>query len=73
MYIPMFKHLLMNLAAINTEGRVGWEDLVASRLAGVYDVREVDDMGALAYKCVSRESKKRPPMSYVVQALSNVL
>ncbi|XP_020102649.1 calcium/calmodulin-regulated receptor-like kinase 1 [Ananas comosus] len=63
----------VELAAINAEGRVGWEEIVDSRLDGAFDVEELNDIAAVAYKCVSRISRKRPSMRDVVQALSRIV
>ncbi|KAJ4981160.1 hypothetical protein NE237_031997 [Protea cynaroides] len=63
----------VELAALSTEGRLGWEELVDSRLEGNFDVRELNDIAALAYKCINRFSRKRPSMRDVVQSLSRIL
>ncbi|URE01698.1 Protein tyrosine kinase [Musa troglodytarum] len=63
----------VELAAINAEGRVGWEEIADPRLDGVFDISELNDVAALAYKCINRFSKKRPSMRIVVQALSQIL
>lgn len=62
----------VELAAINADGKTGWEEIADSRLEGTFDVEELNDMAAVAYKCVSRVSRKRPPMRDVVQALIRV-
>ncbi|KAL5230290.1 hypothetical protein ABZP36_029066 [Zizania latifolia] len=59
----------VELAAINADGKTGWEEIADSRLEGTFDVEELDDMAAVAYKCISRVSRKRPAMRDVVQAL----
>nr|WJK44474.1 calcium/calmodulin-regulated receptor-like kinase 1 [Nardostachys jatamansi] len=64
---------LVELAAMNTEGKVGWEEIVDSRLDAEYDVQELDDVAALAYKCINRVSRKRPSMRDIVQVLSRML
>ncbi|CAL9103549.1 unnamed protein product [Musa acuminata var. zebrina] len=63
----------VELAAINAEGRVGWEEIADPWLDGVFDISELNDVAALAYKCINRLSKKRPSMRVVVQALSQIL
>ncbi|CAL9046077.1 calcium/calmodulin-regulated receptor-like kinase 1 isoform X2 [Musa acuminata AAA Group] len=63
----------VELATINAEGRVGWEEIADPRLDGVFDISELNDVAALAYKCINRLSKKRPSMRVVVQALSQIL
>lgn len=63
----------IELAAINTEGSVGWEEITDSRLDGIFDVQELNEVAALAYKCMSRVSRKRPSMRDVVQALARVV
>ncbi|GJN12487.1 hypothetical protein PR202_ga30769 [Eleusine coracana subsp. coracana] len=63
----------VELAAINVDGRTGWEEIADSRLEGAFDVEELNDMAAVAQKCVSRVSRKRPAMRDVVQALARVL
>ncbi|KAK3040250.1 hypothetical protein RJ639_028165 [Escallonia herrerae] len=63
----------VELAAMNTEGKVGWEEILDSRLDGKFDVQELNDLAALAYKCVNRVSRKRPSMRDIVQVLSRIL
>ncbi|XP_078175447.1 protein kinase superfamily protein [Carex rostrata] len=63
----------VELAAINTEGKSGWEEVADSQLEGSFDLEELNDMAALAYKCVNRVSRKRPSMRDVVQALSRIV
>ncbi|KAI3971981.1 hypothetical protein MKX01_030182 [Papaver californicum] len=64
---------LVDLAAMNTEGKVGWEEIVDSRLDGKFDTEQLNDVAALAYKCVNRLSKKRPAMRDIVQALCGAI
>ncbi|CAI9265700.1 unnamed protein product [Lactuca saligna] len=63
----------VELAALNTEGQVGWEEIADSRLDGNFDERELNDVAALAYKCVNRSPRKRPSMRDNVQVLSHIL
>ncbi|XVE50497.1 hypothetical protein DITRI_Ditri01bG0167300 [Diplodiscus trichospermus] len=63
----------VELAAMSTEGKVGWEEIVDSRLDGKFDVQELNEVAALAYKCVSRVPKKRPSMRDIVQVLTRIL
>ncbi|KAL3508556.1 hypothetical protein ACH5RR_027957 [Cinchona calisaya] len=63
----------VELAAMNTEGNVGWEEIVDSRLDGKFDLQELNDVAALAYKCVDRAPKKRPSMRDIVQVLSRII
>ncbi|XP_058091754.1 calcium/calmodulin-regulated receptor-like kinase 1 [Magnolia sinica] len=63
----------VELAAINTEGRVGWEEIADSRLDGKYDIQELNDMAALAYKCINPIARKRPSMRDIVQALTRIV
>ncbi|OVA13168.1 Protein kinase domain [Macleaya cordata] len=63
----------VELAAMNTEGKVGWEEIVDSRLDGKFDTEELNDIAALAYKCIDRTAKKRPSMRDIVQALCGVI
>ncbi|KAG8046456.1 hypothetical protein GUJ93_ZPchr0008g13329 [Zizania palustris] len=63
----------VELAAINADGKAGWEEIADSRLEGTFDVNELNDLAAVAYKCVSRVSRKRPAMRDVVQALIRVV
>lgn len=51
----------------------GWEEIVDPRLNGKYDVQELNNVSALAYKCVNRSPKKRPAMRDIVQVLSRIL
>ncbi|ONI13054.1 hypothetical protein PRUPE_4G200300 [Prunus persica] len=63
----------VELAAMNTEGKVGWEEIVDSRLNGNFHMQELNEVAALAYKCVNRAPKKRPSMRDIVQVLSRML
>ncbi|XP_039026636.1 calcium/calmodulin-regulated receptor-like kinase 1 [Hibiscus syriacus] len=63
----------VELAAMSTEGKVGWEEIVDSRLDGKFDVLELNEIAALAYKCVNRVPKKRPSMRDIVQVLTRIL
>ncbi|KAI3965446.1 hypothetical protein MKW92_029666 [Papaver armeniacum] len=64
---------LVDLAAMNSDGKVGWEEIVDSRLDGKFDTEQLNEVAALAYKCVNRLSKKRPAMRDVVQALCGAI
>lgn len=61
----------VELAAINSDGRVGWEEIADFRLEGSYELEELNEVASLAYKCINRLSRKRPSMRDVVQSLSN--
>ncbi|KAH9626791.1 hypothetical protein KSS87_001950 [Heliosperma pusillum] len=63
----------VELAAMNTEGGCGWEEIVDSRLEGSFDVVELNEVAALAYKCINRIPKKRPSMRDIVQVLTRIL
>ncbi|KAI3497034.1 hypothetical protein L1887_39415 [Cichorium endivia] len=63
----------VELAAMNTEGKVGWEEIVDSRLEGNFDEKELNDVAALAYRCINRSPKKRPSMRDIVQILSRII
>ncbi|KAF1885298.1 hypothetical protein Lal_00029187 [Lupinus albus] len=63
----------VELAAMNTEGKVGWEEIADSHLEGNFDVQELNEVAALAYKCVNRAPKKRPSMRDIVSVLTRIL
>ncbi|KAJ8763681.1 hypothetical protein K2173_003153 [Erythroxylum novogranatense] len=63
----------VELAALNNEGKVGWEEIVDARLEGKLDVRELNEVASLAYKCINRGPRKRPAMRDIVQVLSRIL
>ncbi|KAF8016380.1 hypothetical protein BT93_H1782 [Corymbia citriodora subsp. variegata] len=63
----------VELAAMNSEGKVGWEEIVDSRLEGKFDLQELNDVAALAYKCINRVPRRRPSMRDIVQVLSRLL
>ncbi|KAG6534989.1 hypothetical protein ZIOFF_008903 [Zingiber officinale] len=63
----------VELAAMDAGGRDGWEEIADSRLHGDFDVRELNDIASLAYKCTSRISRKRPSMRDMVQSLSKII
>jgi len=54
------------------EGKVGWEEIVDEKLNGKYDVHDLNDLASLALMCVNEVSESRPPMSEIVQALSQL-
>ena len=58
---------------MNIEGKVGWEEIVDSRLEGKFDVQELNEVANLAYKCINRAPRKRPSMRDVVQVLSRII
>lgn len=58
---------------MNTEGGVGWEEIVDSRLDSKFDVKELNEVAALAYKCVNRVPRRRPSMRDIVQVLLRIL
>ncbi|CAN8243739.1 unnamed protein product [Cochlearia groenlandica] len=58
---------------MNAEEKVGWEEIVDSRLDGRFDIQEVNEVAAFAYKCISRAPRKRPNMRDIVQVLSRVV
>ncbi|KAL0311069.1 UNVERIFIED_CONTAM: Calcium/calmodulin-regulated receptor-like kinase [Sesamum angustifolium] len=63
----------VELAAMNTEGKVGWEEIVDPRLDGKYDIEELDEVATLAHNCVNRIARRRPSMRDIVQVLSRIL
>ncbi|KAK7262664.1 hypothetical protein RJT34_30239 [Clitoria ternatea] len=63
----------VELAAINTDGKVGWEEIVDSRLEGNFDVQQLNEVASLAYKCINRSPSKRPSMRDIVQVLTRTL
>lgn len=58
---------------MNSEGKVGWEEIVDSRLEGIYDVQELDEAATLVYRCINRLPQKRPSMGDIVQVLTQIL
>lgn len=63
----------MNQAAMDVEGTAGWDEIVDPRLSGAYNAEELHNIGAVAHKCINPGSGPRPSMSFVVQALSQVV
>lgn len=63
----------VELAAMNAGGGTGWEEIVDARLEGNFDIQELNEVSALAYKCVKRAPKKRPSMRSTVQVLTRIL
>lgn len=58
---------------MNTEGKVGWEEIVDSKLEGKCDFQELNEVAALAYKCINHAPRKRPSMRDIVQVLTRIL
>ncbi|PQP92170.1 calcium/calmodulin-regulated receptor-like kinase 1 [Prunus yedoensis var. nudiflora] len=63
----------VELATIDTEDKLGWQEIVDSRLDGRFNVEQLANVADLAYKCVSGLSKNRPSMRDIVQSLSWIL
>ncbi|XP_008225009.2 PREDICTED: calcium/calmodulin-regulated receptor-like kinase 1 [Prunus mume] len=63
----------VELATIDTEDKLGWQEIVDSRLDGRFNVEQLVNVADLAYKCVSSLSKNRPSMRDIVQSLSWIL
>ncbi|XP_051136148.1 calcium/calmodulin-regulated receptor-like kinase 1 [Andrographis paniculata] len=63
----------VELAAMDTEGKVGWEEIVDPRLDGNFDVKEINEVAALAHKCVNRVARRRPSMRDIVPVLTRIL
>nr|ADD09587.1 serine/threonine kinase [Trifolium repens] len=62
----------VKLATMESDGKIGWEEIVDPVLKGNYDVHKLNDMASLAFKCVNEISKIRPSMREIVQALSQL-
>lgn len=58
---------------MNNEGKAGWEEIVDSRLEGMFNVQELNEVAALAYKCISPLPRRRPSMRDIVQVLTRIL
>ncbi|KAE9616947.1 hypothetical protein Lal_00034483 [Lupinus albus] len=63
----------VELAAMNAEDEIGWEELVDSHFEGDFDVQELNEVAALAYKCVNHAPRKRPSMTDIVEVLTRIL
>ncbi|XLR34445.1 hypothetical protein S83_062345 [Arachis hypogaea] len=59
-------------AAMNTDGKVSWEEIVDSRLEGKCDFQELNEVAALAYKCINHAPRKRPSMRDIMQVLMRI-
>ncbi|KAL5772616.1 hypothetical protein ACOSQ2_012540 [Xanthoceras sorbifolium] len=65
----LLDHSMRARAAIDTDGTGAWGERADTRLDGKFDVKELTDMAALAYKCIKPISRKWPSMRDVVQVL----
>ncbi|XP_073311617.1 calcium/calmodulin-regulated receptor-like kinase 1 isoform X2 [Primulina huaijiensis] len=63
----------VELAAMSSEGKVGWEEIVDPQLHGKFDVGELNELADLAHACVLPIARKRPSMRDIVQVLSRIL
>ncbi|XP_071722964.1 calcium/calmodulin-regulated receptor-like kinase 1 [Rutidosis leptorrhynchoides] len=63
----------IELAAMSIEGKDGWQEIADSCLDGKFDVQELNDVAALAYKCINRSPRKRPSMRDIVQVLTRIV
>ncbi|XP_038688803.1 calcium/calmodulin-regulated receptor-like kinase 1 [Tripterygium wilfordii] len=50
----------VELAAISAEDKFGWEEIADAHLDGKFDAQELNNIAAVAYKCVNRPSRERP-------------
>ncbi|XLU26778.1 calcium/calmodulin-regulated receptor-like kinase 1 [Arachis hypogaea] len=57
---------------MNTDGKVSWEEIVDSRLEGKCDFQELNEVAALAYKCINHAPRKRPSMRDIMQVLMRI-
>lgn len=57
---------------MNTEGKVGWEEIVNPRLDGKFDVEELNEVAALAHRCLYHIASRRPSKRDIVKVLSRV-
>ncbi|CAL9185644.1 unnamed protein product [Musa hybrid cultivar] len=62
----------VNFATSNATGRFGWEEISDPRLDGAFDITELNDVAAVAYKCINQLSRNRPPIRDVVQTLYHI-
>ncbi|KAJ7968393.1 Kinase family protein [Quillaja saponaria] len=62
----------VELAAMETEGKHGWDEIVDPQLNGDFDMHKLNDVAALAFKCVNRVSRNRPSMRNIAQTLSQL-
>ncbi|KAE9588612.1 putative non-specific serine/threonine protein kinase [Lupinus albus] len=58
---------------MDTEGKFGWEEIMDSRLDPKCDFHELNEVAALAYKCINLTPRKRPSMRDIVQVLTESL
>ncbi|KAK1279638.1 hypothetical protein QJS04_geneDACA019805 [Acorus gramineus] len=59
--------------AMSTEERLGWEDIMDPRLDGKSNMQELNEMAALAHRCINESQLQRPSMREVVLSLSQIL
>ncbi|KAK1281045.1 putative leucine-rich repeat receptor-like serine/threonine-protein kinase [Acorus gramineus] len=64
---------LVKLGAMSTEERLGWEDIMDPRLDGKSNMQELNEMAALAHRCINESQLQRPSMREVVLSLSQIL
>ncbi|KAK1303407.1 putative leucine-rich repeat receptor-like serine/threonine-protein kinase [Acorus calamus] len=64
---------LVKLGAMSTEERLGWEDIMDPRLEGKSNMQELNEMAALAHRCINESQLQRPSMREVVPSLSRIL
>lgn len=57
---------------MDTEEKVGWEEIVDPRLDGKFEADELNEVAALAHICVNRIPRRRPSMRDIVQVLSRI-
>ncbi|KAA0036640.1 calcium/calmodulin-regulated receptor-like kinase 1 [Cucumis melo var. makuwa] len=63
----------VELAAMTSDGKVGWEEIMDDHLDGNFNVQELNEVAALAYRCINRSPRKRPTMRDIVQVISRII
>ncbi|KAK1325571.1 putative leucine-rich repeat receptor-like serine/threonine-protein kinase [Acorus calamus] len=64
---------LVKLGAMSTEERLGWEDIMDPKLDGKSNMQELNEMAALAHRCINESQLQRPSMREVVLSLLQIL
>ncbi|XP_008788929.1 calcium/calmodulin-regulated receptor-like kinase 2 [Phoenix dactylifera] len=62
----------INLAAIDSEGKPDWDEILDRKLVGESNPVEVRLLADIAYRCLHKIPRKRPSMADVTQAIAKI-
>lgn len=62
----------INLAAIGGDGKPDWDEIIDSKLTDTGNLEEIRQLADVAYRCLHKTPRKRPPIADVTHAISRI-